>query len=82
MSTSDFSITLRSYDEEIRDFLDTVLLGSFGGIQYRVHRETSTLYSGGIGIPLSRDFFLDITTQYIQWKDRSVLYEYQDMAIY
>lgn len=41
MSTSDFSITLRSYDEEIRDFLDTVLLGSPGGIQYRVHRETS-----------------------------------------
>ncbi len=38
------------------------------------------LYSGGIGIPLSRDFFLDITTQYIQWNDRSVLYEYQDMG--
>ena len=42
--------------------------------------ETRTLYSGGIGIPLSRDFFLDITTQYIQWNDRSVLYEYQDMG--
>ena len=41
MSTSGFSIALRSYDEEIRDFLDTVLLGSPGGIQYRVHRETS-----------------------------------------
>ena len=42
--------------------------------------ETRTLYSGGIGIPISRDFFLDITTQYIQWNDRSVLYEYQDMG--
>lgn len=42
--------------------------------------ETRTLYSGGIGIPLSRDFFLDITTQYIQWNDRSILYEYQDMG--
>tara|TARA_Y200000002_G_scaffold380342_1_gene391607 strand:+ start:8779 stop:9897 length:1119 start_codon:yes stop_codon:yes gene_type:complete len=41
VSTSGFSITLRSYDEEIRDFLDSVLLGSPGGIQYRVHRETS-----------------------------------------
>ena len=41
MNTSGFSITLRSYDEEIRDFLDTVILGSPGGIQYRVHRETS-----------------------------------------
>jgi len=41
VNTSGFSITLRSYDEEIRDFLDTVILGSPGGIQYRVHRETS-----------------------------------------
>jgi long-subunit fatty acid transport protein len=41
--------------------------------------ETRTLYSGGIGIPISRDFFLDITTQYIQWNDRSILYEYRDM---
>ena len=42
--------------------------------------ETRRLFSGGIGIPLSRDFFLDITTQYYQWNDRSVLYEYQDMS--
>ena len=41
--------------------------------------ETRRLYSGGIGIPLNRDFFLDITTQYIQWNDRSILYEYQDV---
>ena len=41
--------------------------------------ETRRLYSGGIGIPLSRDFFLDVTTQYIQWNDRSILYEYQDV---
>jgi len=41
VNTSGFSITLRSYDEEIRDFLDTVILGSPGGIQYRVHRVTS-----------------------------------------
>lgn len=41
MSTSSFSITLRSYDEEIKNFLDTVLLGSPGGIQYRVHRQKS-----------------------------------------
>ena len=41
--------------------------------------ETRRLYSGGIGIPLNRDFFLDITTQYFQWNDRSILYEYQDV---
>lgn len=42
--------------------------------------ETRRLYSGGIGIPLSRDFFLDITTQYVQWNDRSILYEYESLG--
>ena len=39
MSTPDFSITLRDFDKEIKDFLHTALIGSPGGIQYRVHRE-------------------------------------------
>ena len=39
MSTSALSINLRSYDKEIKEFLGAVLIGSPGGIQYRVHRE-------------------------------------------
>lgn len=34
--------------------------------------------SGGLGIPLSREVYLDITTQYTRWSDRSTLYEYFD----
>lgn len=34
--------------------------------------------SGGLGIPLSREIYLDITTQYTRWNDRSILYEYFD----
>lgn len=34
--------------------------------------------SGGLGVPLSRDLFLDITTQYTEWNDRSIMYEYFD----
>lgn len=34
--------------------------------------------SGGLGIPLSRELYLDITTQYTGWNDRSILYEYFD----
>ncbi len=34
--------------------------------------------SGGLGIPLSRELYLDITTQYTGWDDRSILYEYID----
>tara|TARA_B100000575_G_scaffold294562_1_gene311535 strand:- start:5722 stop:6864 length:1143 start_codon:yes stop_codon:yes gene_type:complete len=41
MSTSALSINLRSYDKEIKEFLDNVLIGSPGGIQYRVHRQKS-----------------------------------------
>ena len=42
--------------------------------------EPRTLYAAGLGIPLSRDMFLDISTQYLKWNDRSVLYEYQEMS--
>ncbi|MFV1885381.1 MAG: hypothetical protein ACMZ7B_12905 [Balneola sp.] len=34
--------------------------------------------SGGLGIPLSRELYLDVTTQYTRWNDRSILYEYFD----
>jgi hypothetical protein len=36
------------------------------------------VFSGGLGIPLSREVYLDITTQYTRWNDRSILYEYVD----
>ncbi|RNC79958.1 MAG: hypothetical protein ED557_12555 [Balneola sp.] len=36
------------------------------------------ILSGGLGIPLSRELYLDITTQYTGWDDRSILYEYLD----
>ena len=42
MSTSALSINLRDYDKEIKEFLGAVLIGSPGGIQYRVHRQKST----------------------------------------
>lgn len=42
--------------------------------------ETRTLYSAGLGIPLSRDVFLDISTQYLKWNDSSILYEYQEIS--
>ncbi|MBK98644.1 MAG: hypothetical protein CL672_07620 [Balneola sp.] len=42
MSTSALSINLRSYDKEIKKFLEKVLIGSLGGIQFRVHRRKST----------------------------------------
>tara|TARA_R110000868_G_scaffold304437_7_gene565060 strand:+ start:38691 stop:40193 length:1503 start_codon:yes stop_codon:yes gene_type:complete len=34
--------------------------------------------SGGFGIPLSRELYMDITTQYTGWNDRSILYGYID----
>jgi long-subunit fatty acid transport protein len=37
-----------------------------------------SILSGGIGIPLSNDIYLDVTTQYSQWDDRSIIYEYFD----
>ena len=36
------------------------------------------ILSGGIGVPLSRNLYLDITSQYIGWEDRSILYDYSD----
>lgn len=42
MCTSALSINLRSYDKEIKEFLGAVLIGSPGGIQYRVHRQKNT----------------------------------------
>lgn len=32
--------------------------------------------AGGLGIALSRDIYLDVSSQYSQWNDRSVIYEF------
>lgn len=37
-----------------------------------------TIFSGGLGIPLSRELYLDIAGQYSLWNDRSVIYQYED----
>lgn len=34
--------------------------------------------SGGLGIPVSREVYLDLSMQYTGWNDRSILYEYTD----
>ncbi|GAB5408392.1 MAG: hypothetical protein BalsKO_07570 [Balneolaceae bacterium] len=34
--------------------------------------------SGGLGIPLSGEVYLDLSAQYTGWNDRSILYEYTD----
>jgi len=39
-----------------------------------------SILSAGVGVPLSRDIYLDVTTQYSQWDDRSIVYEYFDDA--
>jgi hypothetical protein len=37
-----------------------------------------SIFSGGIGIPLSANIYLDVTSQYSRWNDRSIVYEYFD----
>ncbi len=37
-----------------------------------------SIFSGGIGVPLSENIYLDITSQYSKWDDRSIVYEYYD----
>lgn len=37
-----------------------------------------SIFSGGIGIPLSTNIYLDVTSQYSRWNDRSIVYEYFD----
>ena len=37
--------------------------------------------AGGLGIPLSREIFLDVSTQYMQWNDRSKVYEFYNDQI-
>lgn len=37
-----------------------------------------TIFSGGLGVPLTRELYLDITGQYSEWNDRSLLYQYED----
>lgn len=37
-----------------------------------------TVISAGLGLPLSREVYLDLTAQYTSWNDRSILYEYSD----
>ncbi len=36
------------------------------------------VFSGGLGLPISREVYLDVTTQYSAWNDRSLLYDYTD----
>ncbi len=56
------------------------LRGGFGFLPGKSSSYTADKYilSGGLGIPLSRELYLDITSQYTRWNDRSVLYEYFD----
>ena len=34
------------------------------------------IYSFGFGIPIFENIYLDVSTQYSKWRDRSILYEY------
>lgn len=43
-----------------------------------VYDADRSILSGGIGIPLSPNIYLDVTSQYSTWKDRSIVYEYFD----
>ncbi|MGB0347518.1 MAG: hypothetical protein ACPGGA_08535 [Balneolaceae bacterium] len=54
--------------------------GGFSVLPGRSNRFSAdrTLLSVGLGVPLSRDVYLDVTTQYSQWDDRSIVYEYFD----
>jgi long-subunit fatty acid transport protein len=36
------------------------------------------IFSIGLGIPVSRDISIDISSQYSRWNDRSIVYEYFD----
>jgi opacity protein-like surface antigen len=36
------------------------------------------IFSIGLGIPVSRDISIDISSQYSRWNDRSIIYEYFD----
>ncbi|MCG8372526.1 MAG: hypothetical protein MI700_03295 [Balneolales bacterium] len=36
------------------------------------------IISGGFGFPVYEEIYVDITTQYAQWDDRSIVYEYND----
>lgn len=56
------------------------LRGGFSLLPGRSNRFSAdrNVYSVGIGIPISRDVYLDITSQYSQWNDRSIVYEYFD----
>ena len=58
------------------------LRGGFGYFPAKADRYASDKYmaGGGLGIPLTRDLFLDISTQYTWWEDRSIMYEYEYRA--
>ncbi|MEQ9308699.1 MAG: hypothetical protein RLN90_04540 [Balneolaceae bacterium] len=54
-----------------------------GGMNYLPGKSSNynadrIVISGGLGIPLSREVYLDLSTQYTGWNDRSILYEYTD----
>ncbi len=51
------------------------------GFQHKVGKTTQfradqSIYSFGLGVPITEVIELDVTTQYLQWKDRSIAYEY------
>ncbi len=54
--------------------------GGFSVLPGRSNRFSAdrSVLSAGLGLPLSRDIYLDVTTQYSQWDDRSIVYEYFD----
>ncbi len=45
-----------------------------------VYDADRSVISGGVGVPLTPDIYLDVTTQYSKWSDRSIVYEYFDNA--
>lgn len=58
------------------------LRAGFSSLPGRSNRFSAdrSVYSAGLGVPLSREIYLDITTQYSKWDDRSIVYEYFDDA--
>lgn len=40
-----------------------------------VYEANRSVYAAGLGVPLTQDIFLDVSTQFSEWNDRSVIYE-------
>lgn len=43
-----------------------------------IYTADRTVFAAGLGLPLSQNIFLDISSQYSSWDDRSVVYSYYD----